>query len=195
MTLVEDWPYRSGKEFGVLLCGPKGSTFLEGLAQGAAGAGWATLMADGLPAEDHIATGRLIEQGLRRMATMEDALEQLVLVGLGDLGTAAFLQACKSRRVGALMIMDAPLILESLDAKRPIQPLEMLLNLSAPMLRIDSAHPGPLDPTEYPLVSSHLDAAARTHESHILDAADLGVPLVFSMLQEFLIHHLDPNNA
>lgn len=191
MSSVEDWPLAPGQGYGVLICAPSGNHLMEGLAEALGDLGWGTLVAEGLPALDHPEAGRQIEQGLGRLVDTGIAPDQLVLVGLGDPGTAAFLQACKSRRVSALMVIDTPLVLKNLDVQRPIEPLEMLLNLSAPLLRFESIDPPALDPDESLLVSSHLDAAARTHESHAISRDALGVPLLFSTLQEFLHLHLE----
>ena len=59
--------------------------------------------------------------------------ERLVLAGLGRGGTLAVLCAC--RRDGAACVLDlgGPLIYPTLDESRSVQPLEMLLNLSAPL--------------------------------------------------------------
>jgi carboxymethylenebutenolidase len=62
------------------------------------------------------------------------------VIGVGRAGTLAFELACTSRRVKASVVIAAPLLYESLDAHRPIQPLELALNLDAPMLALFAAH-------------------------------------------------------
>ncbi len=65
--------------------------------------------------------------------------EQMCIAGAGRGGTLAFLTACTSMQVGALALLDARWVYTELSAERPVQPLEMALNLSAPTLILSSA--------------------------------------------------------
>lgn len=58
---------------------------------------------------------------------------RLAVVGVGAGGTYAFLLACRSTRVAALACLDAPLVYAELSARKPVQPLELALNLGAPL--------------------------------------------------------------
>jgi len=60
--------------------------------------------------------------------------DRLALVGVGALGTQAFLCACTGRRAAAVVDVCGPLVHASLDAERPVQPLDMVLNLGVPAL-------------------------------------------------------------
>jgi len=59
--------------------------------------------------------------------------EQVVLAGLGRGGTLAVLCACRVDGAAAVLDLGGPLIYRTLDETRSVQPLEMLLNLSAPL--------------------------------------------------------------
>lgn len=80
-----------------------------------------------------------IEAALSMLAKKPQVDEdQLCIVGAGRGGTLAFLTACTSMQVGALALIDANWIYAELSAERPVQPLEMALNLSAPTLILTS---------------------------------------------------------
>jgi hypothetical protein len=192
VTSVKDWLLEPGAGLGCLFYGPPEDDLIAGLAKGAGERGWSVLVARGLAADDHRAAGRELETGLKRLAQVQDVGgTPLVLVGVGSPGTVAFLQACRSKRVAALAIVDVPLILEDLDVQRPVQPLEMLLNLEAPLLRVESTDPAAIDPQQGQLVGLQLDACARIHESHSILSDDLRAPLVLSLLETFLSNHLE----
>lgn len=59
--------------------------------------------------------------------------ELLVLAGLGRGGTLAVLCACRADGAACVLDLGGPLIYRTLDESRSVQPLEMLLNLSAPL--------------------------------------------------------------
>lgn len=63
-----------------------------------------------------------------------DATRDPILIGLGRGGTLAFLAACTSARVGAIALLGAPLVYRELGPDRPVQPLELALNLGCPCL-------------------------------------------------------------
>jgi len=85
---------------------------------------------------------RLSDRDATQMATAElskiqsaDGVDpgSVVLAGCGRGGTLAVLCAC--RMDGAAVVLDfgGPLVYPTLDEERSVQPLEMLLNLSAPL--------------------------------------------------------------
>ena len=59
--------------------------------------------------------------------------ERLVLAGSGRGGTLAVLCACRMDGAAAVLDLGGPLVYPTLDEMRSVQPLEMLLNLSAPL--------------------------------------------------------------
>jgi hypothetical protein len=90
--------------------------------------------------------------------------------GIGSLGvgrgaTWALLAACERSRVGALVLIDPHPVYGDLDADHPVQPLEMLLNLDAPMLCVYRS--GVVPEPERLVLHERAQAFARTFE--ILD--------------------------
>ncbi len=59
--------------------------------------------------------------------------ERVVLAGCGRGGTLAVLCACRVDGAAAVLDLGGPLVYPTLDEARSVQPLEMLLNLSAPL--------------------------------------------------------------
>jgi len=55
------------------------------------------------------------------------------IAGCGRGGTLAVLCACRMDGAGAVLDLGGPLVYQTLDEMRSVQPLEMLLNLSAPL--------------------------------------------------------------
>lgn len=72
-----------------------------------------------------------------------DGEREPLLVGLGRGGTLAFLAACTAAHVGGVVLVGAPLIHADLGPERPVQPLELALNLACPCLLVYGAD----DPT------------------------------------------------
>ena len=67
--------------------------------------------------------------------------ERLGVLGFGVGGTHAFLLGCASTELEVVAIFDSPIVYPELSRERPIQPLEMALNLSAPLLAIYASSP------------------------------------------------------
>jgi len=65
--------------------------------------------------------------------------ERLAVVGVGFGGTLAFQLACTSRRVAAAVVLGGSLVHRELSRERPIQPLELALNLGCPLLGVFGA--------------------------------------------------------
>jgi dienelactone hydrolase len=75
--------------------------------------------------------------GLAALEACAEAVpERLAVLGLGSGGTLAFLLGCTSTRLGALVLWGGRLVYPELSAERPIQPLELALNLGAPLLAL-----------------------------------------------------------
>ena len=91
------------------------------------------LSRDGAALSDREATAMATEELSGLIATEGVEPDAVVLAGVGRGGTVAVLCAC--RMDGAALVLDlgGPLIYRELDEGRSVQPLEMLLNLSAPL--------------------------------------------------------------
>lgn len=86
---------------------------------------------------------------------------RIAAIGFGRGGTLAFQLGCTSRRVKAVANVMGPVLYKSLDAERPIQPLELALNLDVPLF---AAFGGRDDhtPTEHvALLRNMLDSAMK----------------------------------
>jgi carboxymethylenebutenolidase len=79
-------------------------------------------------------------------------------------GTLAFLLACTSTRVSAALAFHAPLVYPELDARRPIQPLELALNLGCPLFACYGAEDGLVPPADVERLRRTLGAAAKELE-------------------------------
>jgi dienelactone hydrolase len=88
--------------------------------------------------------------------------ERLGAVGFGRGGTLAFLLGC-TRRLAAVVDVDGPVLYPALSAERPIQPLELALNLEGSFLGVFAAE-GPFGAEERELLRASLAAAARPFE-------------------------------
>ena len=71
--------------------------------------------------------------------------DRLGVIGFGDGGTHAFLLGCASTELGAVAIFDSPIVYPELSREQPIQPLEMALNFSAPLLAVYSSSPAAVE--------------------------------------------------
>lgn len=60
--------------------------------------------------------------------------DRVAAMGLGMGGRLAYLLGCTSTRVAAVVNLCGPVVYSELSAARPVQPLEMALNLGAPLL-------------------------------------------------------------
>jgi len=68
--------------------------------------------------------------------------EHPAVVGVGMGGTWALLLGCQSVSVSAVATVNGRLVYPRLSAAKPVQPLEMILNLSAPVLFVDGSERG-----------------------------------------------------
>ncbi len=76
-----------------------------------------------------------LELELKKLGAREKVNEEkLAAIGFGAGGTHAFLLGCASTALEAVAIFDSPVVFPELSREHPIQPLEMVLNLSAPLL-------------------------------------------------------------
>lgn len=88
--------------------------------------------------------------------------ERVAAVGLGDGGTLAFLLGC-ARRLAAVVDVEGPVLYRELSPARPIQPLELALNLEGRFLGC-FASAGRVPAAELELLGERLSSAARPHD-------------------------------
>ncbi len=76
-----------------------------------------------------------LEAGLARLEERAEAARgELAVIGIGAGATFAFLLGCTSTRLGAVVLWGGRFVYPELSSARPIQPLELALNLGAPLL-------------------------------------------------------------
>jgi dienelactone hydrolase len=94
------------------------------------------------PSSDRASLAR-IEAALRELGSRADVDDRrLGVIGLGLGGTLALQVGCTSRRVRAVVCIAPVLVYPELSAARPMQPIELVLNLDVPLLAlIDEADP------------------------------------------------------
>jgi len=90
--------------------------------------------------------------------------ERLAVVGLGTGGTLAFLAGCASRRVAAVVVAGGSLVRGALDAAHPTEPLELALNLGAPVLVLHGAEDPSTPPEQAAQVETALSRSFRAFE-------------------------------
>jgi pimeloyl-ACP methyl ester carboxylesterase len=151
---------------------------------------------EGEPLSDREATAMATEELSALIETEGVEPDAVVLAGVGRGGTLAVLCAC--RMDGAALVLDlgGPLIYKELDEGRSVQPLEMLLNLSAPLFM---AFGEEVSDEERGWVESSLSQFARTYDiftatvagSELFKgAADIDEP-VWEAAKAFLQLHLE----
>jgi dipeptidyl aminopeptidase/acylaminoacyl peptidase len=131
----------------------------QALAEHLVDAGLAVLVLDP-PADGRVPSDRVavldLEAALGALAD-RDGVDggRLAVVGLGAGGTLAFLAGCASRRVAAVVVAGGSLVRGALDAAHPTEPLELALNLGAPVLVLH----GTDDPATPPEQSAQVEVA------------------------------------
>ncbi len=139
---------------------------IERIAQDVVDAGFAALAlerpAAGVELSDRDAL-RAIESALEALAREErvDAA-RMAVVGLGEAGTLAFLAGCASRRVAAVVDAGGSLERGELSSRHPIEPLELALNLGAPVLVLFGAEDPSTPPAQGERIRMALERAGRS---------------------------------
>ena len=156
----------------VLHTEPSHATEVEALAQllVASGIGALALERPEHPSElgDRAAL-RALESALETLARDGRVdRSRLAVVGFGPAGTLAFLCGCASRRVAAVVDAGGSLERGALSARQPLEPLELALNLGAPVLVLHAAD----DPATPPAQADRIrDALGRAGKSFELERA------------------------
>jgi dienelactone hydrolase len=99
------------------------------------------LPADGADALWEREEGYPDRPAVRELGLLAEAMgtERPAVVGVGLGATWALLLGCQSVGVSAVAVVNGRLVYPRLSATKPVQPLEMILNLSAPVLLIDGS--------------------------------------------------------
>jgi len=105
----------------------------QALAGVLAGAGMHALVHAPVDAEQDPASLAELEAARAAQAGVPGVdVERVALCGWGRGGTLAWLLACRSTAVAAVVGFQPRLVYEHLSAERPVEPLEMTLNLGCP---------------------------------------------------------------
>lgn len=150
---------------------------LAGWPEAAVARGWVWTTAEGAEALPDRDAGSRLEAAL----VAADGAPR-ILIGAGPGGTRAFLHACRSRVVDAVVLVDAPLVLEDLSQGMPVQPLEMSLNLEAPALVLDRE-----ETDEREAIAARLDPFAKPWDADRCQ----GLPADLERVARFLADYLD----
>jgi len=118
---------------------------------------------------------RELELGLRALVERPDVdAERVAVLGLCLGGTLAFLAGCTSTLPAALVVVQAPLVYPELGPDRPVQPLELALNLARPLLGAFGGRDPHVPVADLERLRQTLAAGMKTHELAIEPAAPHG---------------------
>jgi dienelactone hydrolase len=109
----------------------------------------------------------------RALEAARDTDEPALVVGVGRGGTLAFLLACQ-RRVTAVVDVEGALLHATLSHARPVQPLELALNLEGAFLGLFGAT-GAVGERERELIRQRLAGAAKDFELATLPGGEIVV--------------------
>lgn len=113
-----------------------------------------------------------LEAGLAHLAARADVdPRRIAAVGFGAGGTLAFLLACTSTRLAAVVDVAGGPLRAELSAAQPIQPLELALNLDRPLLALFGAADPAVPAAHVALLRETLAAAAKEFEVVVLPEA------------------------
>ena len=157
------------------------------VAERLAAAGHVVLLPDLCPAggSGEAGGGLLARADRAVLADLDAAVEELArdpavdprrigVVGLGVGGTLAFLLGCHSRRLAAVLDLYGPVRRIELSALHPVQPLEMSLNLSCPLLAVFGERDDSIPLADVDELRARLAAFAKTAEVRVLPGARRG---------------------
>ena len=156
--------------------GPRGL----GLARRIAGAGHVALLVD-----PYTQAGEAQPSDRRALAELEAALrwlggraevdeQRIAAAGFGAGGTLAFQLGCTSTRVAAVVDVAGPPLHPELSAARPIQPLELVLNLDRPLLAVFGGEDPSVPAEHVALLRAALEAGSKDFELASIPRAGAG---------------------
>lgn len=90
--------------------------------------------------------------------------DRIAALGFCAGGNFAFLLGCQSRRVAAVVDYYGRIVYPGLSEEKPVQPLEMALNLSAPLLGIFAMEDPSIPPEDVDAMERTLDQFAKSFE-------------------------------
>jgi dienelactone hydrolase len=112
-----------------------------------------------------------LERAAAALAAREDvAAERIAALGFGRGGTLAFLLGCTSRRIAAVVDVGGSLVYPALSSARPIQPLELALNLDRPLLLVSASRDPAFPPRDLELCRESLSSAGKHFDIFALEA-------------------------
>jgi dienelactone hydrolase len=112
-----------------------------------------------------------LERAAAALAARADvASERIAVLGFGRGGTLAFLLGCTSRRIAAVVDVGGPLVYPELSSARPIQPLELALNLDRPLLLVSASRDPAFPPRDVELCRESLSSAGKHFDIFALEA-------------------------
>lgn len=135
--------------------------FAQRATERLARAGHAVLVPE-LRAQGDRATLNDLDHALAELRVRAGAeADDVAVLGAESGGTHAFLLGCHSRDVAACVCVSAPVVYPVLDAARPMQPLEMALNLSCPLLALYGEEDADVPPEQRAQLTQVLSQFAR----------------------------------
>lgn len=153
----------------LLVVAPRGWSEACGLAALAGEHELRVIALEELAAGDRAAVAQL--DGL--VAALGGARRRAVL-GIGPGSALALLLACTSNGIAACALVGGALVLPRLSAQRPMQPLELALNLACPLHVFHGAEDPDFPPAHVALARAKLAQFARAAEFHALAGAGSG---------------------
>jgi len=97
--------------------------------------------------------------------------ERIGAIGFGVGGVYAYLLGCHSRRIAAVVSYQGAIVYRELSSAKPVQPLEMALNLSAPLLAFFGEEDVSIPQEHVGRLRDVLSQFAKTFEVHTYPGA------------------------
>ena len=131
------------------------------------------LALSGAGAPDDRAALTALEKETAALAARADVDARAIgVVGFGRGGTLAFLLGCTSRHVAAVADCGGPLLYPELSSARPIQPLELALNLDGALLIVTATRDPAFPPEHLELCRESLSSAGKHFDIVIIETED-----------------------
>ena len=120
------------------------------------------------------ALARLVEQLAPRAPAGRAGAPVIGAIGFGAGATQAFLFGCHSDRVDAVVDFCGPIVYPELSAEQPMQPLEMALNLGAPLLGLFAGDDPSIPRADVTALETRLGQFMKRAEVHVFDGVRPG---------------------